>query len=378
MKTPVCSNRRHAVRERLQAVVMPSVLLLAGALLFTGCAHTQSADTVSTLSRTAPYGGTQGARYSEPSSARRLPATVNSSNVARGDKTNIVDIARSAIGTRYRFGGTSPETGLDCSGLVCWVYEQVGVSVPRQAKEQLLYGQPVGRSSLKPGDIVVFKSPRSRSGWHSGIYSGNGMFVHSPSSGKSVTESSIYEDYYANRFMGAARLISDSGRPLADIGSVPRRQPVEQSRMVASASPSPVKAKGVATGTTSAKAEKAAAVTKKGTASIAKKSDKKQVVARSKPAGKRSANSSSKSSSQKTLLKASVNKKAQPASPSAGKVKNKTAASNKAVALKGSAGKVAAAGSAKQNKNASAGKRTLSDNKSAKTYSSKQTGKRGS
>lgn len=371
MKTRICHEWRPAVKERLQAVVMPSVLLLASALFFTGCAHTQSADTVSTLSR--PAGRAQGTRYSQPAApaSRRLPATAGSSYTATSDKANVVDIARSAIGARYKFGGTSPETGLDCSGLVCWVYEQVGVSVPRQAKEQLLYGLPVGRSSLKPGDIVVFKSPRSRSGWHSGIYSGNGMFVHSPSAGKSVTESSMHEDYYANRFMGATRLIAENGRPLAGIGNAARRQVAVQSKAVTVAS-SPVAKAKASVAKTPAKVEKVASVTKKSAGATLKKSDKKQTVANAKSTGKRVVSTSSKGSAQKNLLKASVNQKARHSS--VGQSQKTTVASAKKTASKSSAGKASSASNAKQqNKNSSTGKRTLLVNKSGK-----QTAKRGS
>jgi cell wall-associated NlpC family hydrolase len=123
---------------------------------------------------------------------------------------DVVVAARKGLGTPYRFGGTSPQTGFDCSGLVLWSYEQVGIRLPRSAREQIRFGMPVQRKEdLKPGDIVVFKGIRSRTGWHSGIYAGNGKFIHSPSNGKVVTESGMDEDYFARRFAGARRIPRD-------------------------------------------------------------------------------------------------------------------------------------------------------------------------
>jgi cell wall-associated NlpC family hydrolase len=125
-------------------------------------------------------------------------------------KADLIAAARSLIGLPYRFGGSSPQTGFDCSGLVCWSYEQVGISLPRRASEQIRFGHQVNRKEdLQPGDIVVFKGTRGRTGWHSGIYTGEDKFVHSPSTGKTVTESSLSEEYYARRFVGARRIPRD-------------------------------------------------------------------------------------------------------------------------------------------------------------------------
>jgi cell wall-associated NlpC family hydrolase len=123
---------------------------------------------------------------------------------------DVVAAARKGLGAPYRFGGTSPQTGFDCSGLVLWSYEQAGIRLPRSAREQIRFGMPVQRKEdLKPGDIVVFKGIRSRTGWHSGIYAGNGKFIHSPSNGKVVTESGMDEEYFARRFAGARRIPRD-------------------------------------------------------------------------------------------------------------------------------------------------------------------------
>lgn len=136
-----------------------------------------------------------------PTAAHKKPVVAQS--------TGVVETARKNIGIPYRFGGTTPETGFDCSGLVCWSFAQIGVDVPRTAREQFAYGQRVEKNEMKPGDIVVFKGTRSRTGWHSGIYTGERMFIHSPTKGKTVMESSLDEKYFAQRFVGATRIPQD-------------------------------------------------------------------------------------------------------------------------------------------------------------------------
>lgn len=110
--------------------------------------------------------------------------------------------ALTAIGTRYKYGGSSPSSGFDCSGLVCWSYGKYGIKLPRTAREQSKIGSSVSRSSLRPGDIVAFKIS---SGMHTGIYTGGGKFVHSPSSGKTVRQDSISSKYWKTRFYTARR-----------------------------------------------------------------------------------------------------------------------------------------------------------------------------
>jgi hypothetical protein len=122
---------------------------------------------------------------------------------------DVVSVARSSMGVPYKFGGRTPETGFDCSGFVCWSYEQIGVQLPRSAREQAGFGIPIRKEDLKPGDIVAFKGTRGRTNWHSGIYTGDGKFIHSPNKGKVVSESSLDERYYAQRYYGACRIPQD-------------------------------------------------------------------------------------------------------------------------------------------------------------------------
>ena len=90
------------------------------------------------------------------------------------------------IGVNYKFGGNTPDSGLDCSGLVRYVFQEVtGVTLPRTSKEMSSLGAKVGAGDLKPGDLVFFNTRRFAFS-HVGIYLGDNRFVHAPSRGSEV------------------------------------------------------------------------------------------------------------------------------------------------------------------------------------------------
>ena len=113
----------------------------------------------------------------------------------------VVGIAMQYLGTPYRWGGSSPSTGFDCSGFVMYVFSRVGVSLPRVVSAQYTVGVPVSRSELQPGDLVFFNSLG-----HNGIYIGGGQFIHSPHTGDVVKISSL-TGYYADNWVGARRVL---------------------------------------------------------------------------------------------------------------------------------------------------------------------------
>ena len=128
-----------------------------------------------------------------------------STDVATGPKVpgaSISKTALSTVGTPYSYGGSNPAKGFDCSGLVAWAFERNGVKVPRTAKEQSILGAPISQGSLRPGDLVVFQI---RSGLHTGIYTGKGRFVHSPSSGKRVRVDDMNSIYWRDKFVAGRR-----------------------------------------------------------------------------------------------------------------------------------------------------------------------------
>lgn len=114
--------------------------------------------------------------------------------------------ALSFIGVRYKWGGNSPDTGFDCSGLIRHVYTQVtGKSLPGNAKEISQVGENIDRSELQPGDLVFFNTLR-RPFSHVGIYLGESRFVHAPSRGGKVEIVDMSENYWQKRYNGARRL----------------------------------------------------------------------------------------------------------------------------------------------------------------------------
>ncbi len=115
------------------------------------------------------------------------------------------------LGTPYRMGGRRPETGLDCSGLVRYVYKQAhGIELPHNAKDISQRGEPVEPSELRPGDLVFFNT-LGRPFSHVGIYKGEGKFVHASSRrDRKVTISDLGNRYWATRFDGARRITLSS------------------------------------------------------------------------------------------------------------------------------------------------------------------------
>jgi cell wall-associated NlpC family hydrolase len=118
--------------------------------------------------------------------------------------------AMTFLGVPYKRGGTSAETGFDCSGFVRAIYEQTaGLVLPRKASEQAATSQKIDRSDLQPGDLVFFNTMR-RAFSHVGIYIGNGKFIHAPKPGAEVRVEDMGVSYWAKRFDGARRVSTET------------------------------------------------------------------------------------------------------------------------------------------------------------------------
>ena len=118
-------------------------------------------------------------------------------------RSEIVRTARRYIGVPYRWGGESPRTGFDCSGLTMVVYRLNGLDLPRSSRQQWKAGRPVRRSQLARGDLVFFATSGGSRVSHVGIYTGNGKFLHAPRRGRKIQVSSLSNTYYRARYLGA-------------------------------------------------------------------------------------------------------------------------------------------------------------------------------
>lgn len=101
------------------------------------------------------------------------------------------------VGTPYRYGGNTPESGFDCSGLIGYVYRyRAGRPPPRTVAQLAGFGQPVGAPDLRTGDLVIFGGDPA---WHAGIYVGEGRFVHAPSTGGTVRLDRLDNRYWGRQ-----------------------------------------------------------------------------------------------------------------------------------------------------------------------------------
>ncbi len=114
-----------------------------------------------------------------------------------------VSIAEQMIGAPYHYGGNTPK-GFDCSGLVYYSFSKAGYSIGRDSKSQIAQTITIDPRDLRPGDLVFFDIEGSNT--HIGIYTGNGQFIHAPSSGKRVSYASMDDQYWRDHFVRAGRL----------------------------------------------------------------------------------------------------------------------------------------------------------------------------
>lgn len=149
---------------------------------------TQAAPAVAAVSYTAP--------------AVTVPGTPSATN-DWGDR--LVSRAMNYLGTPYRYGGTSPKTGFDCSGFVYYLYGAVfGQTIGRMPHEMVRQGTTVARGDLQKGDLVLFGYRGTYT--HIGIYAGNDHFVHATHRGSPVMVTHLDSDYYRQRYLTAVRL----------------------------------------------------------------------------------------------------------------------------------------------------------------------------
>lgn len=267
-------------------------------------------------------------------------ASLNEEQELAGQK--LLRHARSAIGTPYVLGGSAPG-GFDCSGFVHWAYKNVGVKLPRTAREQSVVGESIRNiEDMRAGDIVAFRHPKR--GYHTGIYVGDGKFIHSPRKRTRVRINSLSDPYFSKTLLGARRVSIGSGENLVAQA---------ESRLAAYAD---------------------ARQTRKGakTATVASASSKGSKAGKSVKAGKSAKVSKSAATSAKSAKAAKTGKAVKSATKKAGKGAGAVASAQKAVS-----GKSAVKGRTQAGKAASA-KATAVKATPAKTAAAKSTASRKS
>ena len=159
-------------------------------------------------------------RLTEILSERGLGANLQSIGQSVASSTSdVINTAMGLIGVPYRRGGTSADTGFDCSGFVRAIYQEtVGHLLPRKAHDQAKATEKINKNELRPGDLVFFNTMR-RAFSHVGIYVGDGQFIHSPSRGKRVRVENMNTTYWAKRFNGARRVAISSETPAASLST---------------------------------------------------------------------------------------------------------------------------------------------------------------
>jgi len=134
------------------------------------------------------------------------PSTFSKLTAFTSHASQLAMQAVSMLGIHYKYGGDDPENGLDCSGLVRYVFkETLGKDLPRTAAQISHVGQRVDMHNLRPGDLVFYNTLR-RGFSHVGIYLGDKKFIHSPSAGGQVRIESMDLSYWKRRFNGARRI----------------------------------------------------------------------------------------------------------------------------------------------------------------------------
>ena len=138
--------------------------------------------------------------------ADTVPAAGGGEQAAAGPRAlAAVEEAMKYKGMPYLWGGSTPETGFDCSGLLQWAYAKQGIQIPRVTFDQVEVGKPVQREDLVPGDLIYFGDSPDTVG-HAGIYIGGDRFLHAPHTGDVVKVSSLEEPYYAKEFFVGRRV----------------------------------------------------------------------------------------------------------------------------------------------------------------------------
>ncbi len=138
--------------------------------------------------------------------AKKHSQKYKASRLADASRYRAVQVAKQQLRKKYRWGGKSPRTGFDCSGLMQYAYQKANIKIPRTAAEQYKSTKRVHLANLRVGDLIFFKTRRTRQRVnHVGIYMGAGNFIHAPRPGKHVTVAKLNK-YWNRKVVGAGRI----------------------------------------------------------------------------------------------------------------------------------------------------------------------------
>ena len=163
--------------------------------------ETPVATSRSTETRTPEAETTTQTQATEPSST---PQPVSTTSSAEGER--IVAFAKQYLGYSYVYGGTTPSGGFDCSGFVYYVFNSCGYSLSRSCTVQAQSGTAVSRGELQPGDILFFNNTSNGAIGHTGIYIGDGRFIHAANPRRGVVTDTINSGYYNTYYYSARRV----------------------------------------------------------------------------------------------------------------------------------------------------------------------------
>ncbi|MDL2226297.1 C40 family peptidase [Deltaproteobacteria bacterium OttesenSCG-928-M10] len=180
--------------------------------------------TESPATEAAPVAGTAGppqktAAVSDDQ-AKSAGKTAGNLSLKAGVTENLLVAAYEQTGRPFKSGGQAPGTGFDAAGYTYWVFHEKGISLPQGAKRQAASGRQVAKDELRPGDILVYRDPSlndGNGGYHVGIYTGQGNFLHAAPKTGVVTETAAFGPQFSPYFVGGRRYFDDpKARPLSD------------------------------------------------------------------------------------------------------------------------------------------------------------------
>jgi cell wall-associated NlpC family hydrolase len=148
-------------------------------------------------------------RTPPPAPVVRAPVVFGPSQAFSPAAEDVLFRALGLVGTPYRWGGNTPDSGFDCSGLIGFVYrDAAGISLPRSTREMIVMQAPnVGKEGLQTGDLIFFATNGGSQVSHAGIYVGEGRFVHAPATGGTVKLDSLSKAYWQKAYLSAKRVL---------------------------------------------------------------------------------------------------------------------------------------------------------------------------